>query len=72
MAVDLGFIDIPSHPWILHPCFFPSKVGGKPAWLNPEKLPTEESVQCSNCKTPMVFLLQVYAPNDDVANSFHR
>ena len=71
-SVDLGFIENPEHSWILHRCYFPSKVGGKPAWLNPEELPSQESLQCPYCQNSMVFLLQLYAPIEEVLHSFHR
>ena len=48
---------------------FPSKVGGKPAWLVPESLP---ETKCDSCKKPMTFLLQLYAPDADNVSAFHR
>lgn len=53
--------------------FFPSKLGGKPAWLDYSNLPispsavTEETkkrtnLKCNGCNTQLVFLLQIYAP----------
>jgi hypothetical protein len=37
------------------------KVGGKPVWLNPIDIPTEQQLKCTNpdCGEPMTFLLQV-------------
>lgn len=82
--------------------FFPSKVGGKPAWLDHTNLPLPAGtplppsppsdtnnnksdcivLQCSSCKSQLVFLLQIYAPlasNDkyldqveDSEKAFHR
>jgi pre-rRNA-processing protein TSR4 len=49
--------------------FFPSKVGGKPAWLDPSSLP---NIICDSCKKPMTFLLQLYAPDAEVEQAFHR
>lgn len=51
--------------------FFPSKIGGRPAWLNLQDLPDSDRMLCKICWKPMVFLLQVYAPltNDQ---GFHR
>ena len=51
--------------------FFPSKIGGRPAWLNLQDLPDSDRMLCKVCWKPMVFLLQVYAPltNDQ---GFHR
>lgn len=48
---------------------FPSKVGGKPAWMVPEDLPV---VSCDSCKMPMTFLLQLYAPDASSDAAFHR
>ena len=42
--------------------FFPSKIGGAPAWLNLQNLPDSNRMLCKICKKPMAFLLQVYAP----------
>jgi pre-rRNA-processing protein TSR4 len=39
--------------------YFPSKLGGRPAWLNPRDLPPTEHLTCDTCQTPLRFLLQV-------------
>ncbi|SPR01306.1 unnamed protein product (mitochondrion) [Plasmodiophora brassicae] len=51
---------------------FPSKVGGKPAWLNPCHLPNPAQLQCGQCNRPLKFLAQIYAPLDSSKNTFHR
>lgn len=53
---------------------FPSKVGGKPAWLIPQNLPsTESELACHCCSRPLRFLLQVYASLDwEKESAFHR
>ncbi len=48
---------------------FPSKVGGRPAWLIPRNLP---KISCESCKGPMAFLLQIYAPDSECQAAFHR
>lgn len=48
---------------------FPSKVGGLPAWMNPESIPV---VQCDSCSRTMSFLLQIYAPDEEANQAFHR
>lgn len=49
---------------------FPSKVGGKPAWLIPKNLP---ELTCRKCARPMRFLLQSYASRGWVnSGAFHR
>jgi pre-rRNA-processing protein TSR4 len=73
-TVDLGFVDDPIHPVALLRHYFPSKLGGKPAWLNPRDLPSNNTLQCQNCKKKLNFLLQIYAPLRKLNNSaaFHR
>jgi hypothetical protein len=60
--------------WYLQ-AFFPSKVGGLPAWLTPPE--GEElkggSVKCGHCGGPTRFLLQLYTGgNWPHADAFHR
>ncbi|XP_041468574.1 programmed cell death protein 2-like [Lytechinus variegatus] len=59
--VELGFVE-KSPPWRLLSQFFPSKVGGKPAWLNLKEVPKSQNLFCPNCNKTMVFLLQIYCP----------
>ncbi|XP_078086553.1 programmed cell death protein 2 isoform X2 [Mustelus asterias] len=66
-SVELGFVE-PAAPTRLLSSQFPSKVGGRPAWLSLQ-LPGPERLLCGGCAHPMVFLLQVYAPRD---RAFHR
>ncbi|KAG1681100.1 hypothetical protein FOA52_015540 [Chlamydomonas sp. UWO 241] len=72
----LGFVDEPEHPTALLRHRFPSKVGGRPAWLNPRDLPTGEQLTCGVTGQTMDFLLQVYAPPPEEAGAnegaFHR
>lgn len=56
--VDLGLLS-ECESWLLSSKYFPSKVGGKPAWLSLKDLPSSESLQCDLCKEPTVFLCQV-------------
>lgn len=73
-SVELGVLEkVP--PWKLHHRYFPSKVGGFPAWLNLESLPTPKDLQCPTCGDPESFLLQMYAEedaSDPSGSSFHR
>uniref|UniRef100_A0A182ILC0 Uncharacterized protein n=1 Tax=Anopheles atroparvus TaxID=41427 RepID=A0A182ILC0_ANOAO len=69
--VDLGFLET-SEPWLLTNKFFRSKVGGKPAWLELKNLPKPDELQCEQCKEPLTFLCQVYAPAEENETSFHR
>lgn len=73
-TVDLGFVEKleDKEKSILNSKYFPSKVGGKPAWLSFENLPKSDQVICSSCQVPLVFLLQIYAPNEDDESAFHR
>ena len=52
--------------------FFPSKVGGRPAWLDPVDVPTAAQLKCLYTREPLDFLLQVYASVDDEPTAFHR
>lgn len=70
-TIDLGFAE-KCEPWELESRMFPSKLGGKPAWLDLKNLPKYEELQCEVCKQPMVFLCQIYAPFEEDDNNFHR
>lgn len=75
-SVSLGYIGDPEKTHLLHRRFFPSKVGGKPAWLDPVNLPNgDEVLVChrTGCsKQPLTFILQVYAARDFPDDAFHR
>ncbi|KAG8504732.1 Programmed cell death protein 2 [Galemys pyrenaicus] len=51
---------------------FPSKVGGRPAWLGAAGLPGPAALSCEQCGRPLAFLLQLYAPLPGRADAFHR
>jgi pre-rRNA-processing protein TSR4 len=55
---DLGFIE-ECDKWLLTNRYFPSKVGGKPAWLNLKDIPAREDLICQKCHEPLIFLSQV-------------
>ena len=59
--VVLGFLE-ETEPWRLLSPQFPSKVGGKPAWLSQSGLPSLPGLECEICRLPMAFLLQVSGP----------
>jgi len=71
---DLGFLESidPSDSWQLESRFFPSKLGGKPAWLNLKNLPSSSQILCPSCSIPRSFLCQLYANIDDKPDCFHR
>lgn len=48
------------------------QVGGKPSWLCPLGFPAKETTICSDCQTPLRFILQFYAPIDDLPQAYHR
>ena len=70
--VELGFVEKVSDPDLLTSLFFPSKVGGKPAWLDIRDLPAPDSLACGVCGKPPVLLLQLYAPIPERPCAFHR
>jgi pre-rRNA-processing protein TSR4 len=55
----LGFVDPPRHASDLLRHRFPSKVGGRPAWLDPLHLPTRDQLTCPATGHLMQFLIQV-------------
>lgn len=69
--VELGFSE-ECEPWEVESYVFPTKIGGKPAWLDLENLPKPENLQCETCQEPLIFLCQIYAPYEDDARNFHR
>jgi pre-rRNA-processing protein TSR4 len=68
----LGFAESPLKPLDLLRHTFPSKVGGRPAWLDPVNLPHIDDLRCPGDGSMMKFLLQVYAPMEDNSEAFHR
>eukprot|EP00887_Chlorella_sp_A99_P000437 scaffold17.g437.t1 len=68
----LGFVEPPERPADLLRHRFPSKLGGRPAWLDPLHLPTAAQLACRVTGQRMDFLLQVYAPLEDQPHAFHR
>ncbi|XP_062375378.1 programmed cell death protein 2 [Sardina pilchardus] len=70
-GVALGFVE-EADAWQLRSSQFPSKVGGRPAWLSQSDLPSQPDLTCAKCQLPTAFLLQVYAPIVGQDWSFHR
>lgn len=70
-VVDLGFVE-KVEKCRLFSRFYPSKIGGQPAWLSLKCLPIYEELTCEKCGKPCVFLIQIYAPLTDVESCFHR
>ncbi|KAM7342618.1 zinc finger protein RP-8 [Cochliomyia hominivorax] len=68
--IDLGFAEECEKEWLTN-AHFPSKLGGKPAWLHLGQLPSTEMFKCNKCNNAKSFLCQIYAPYDDIHN-FHR
>lgn len=71
VEVVLGFLE-EAERWRLRSPQFPSKVGGKPAWLSQRGLPSLPGLECEICRLPLALLLQVYAPISGQDRSFHR
>jgi len=71
-GVDLGFMERDFDPWETQSRHFPSKIGGKPAWLDLAKLPSPKQLQCPYCALPLTYLLQVYSPDNNSDSAFHR
>lgn len=58
VSVELGFVEKREAQWLTNR-YFPSKVGGKPAWLDLCSLPTAKDLACLLCKKPMILICQV-------------
>ncbi|XP_076440718.1 programmed cell death protein 2-like [Babylonia areolata] len=72
-AIDLGFVNDDCDSRLLDSHYFPSKVGGKPAWLSLKPLPPTERLLCSKCGSNLAFLMQVYSPREKPEeDAFHR
>lgn len=74
--VALGFAEkCDDFPHELEPEYFPSKIGGFPAWLHPMGIPVDKN-RCPHCAAPMTFLLQIYTGGPGRAftqpGAFHR
>ena len=69
--IQLGFVEN-TDSWKLVSRYFPTKVGGRPAWLDLKHLPPAESLRCGHCGAPYVFLCQLYAPVEGRDACFHR
>ncbi|XP_023172841.1 programmed cell death protein 2 [Drosophila hydei] len=71
MDFDLGFAEEPNNPAWLSNRYFPSKLGGQPAWLELETLPSAAQLKCKECHSQKAFLCQLYAAFEEEFN-FHR
>ena len=74
--VALGFAEnCDDFPHELEPEYFPSKIGGHPAWLHPMGVPVDKN-RCPHCAAPLTFLLQIYTGGPGRAfthpGAFHR
>ncbi|KAL3868880.1 hypothetical protein ACJMK2_041636 [Sinanodonta woodiana] len=69
--VELGFVE-EREELLLKSSFFPSKVGGKPAWLSLKPIPSPEQLSCKLCGETTIFLIQTYTPRDYTFSAYHR
>ncbi|CAH8585421.1 unnamed protein product [Schistosoma turkestanicum] len=70
-GLALGFA-VEGASWHLVPHLFPDKVGGRPAWLALQHLPSPDELKCPVCLNPTCFLLQIYSPLSEKPDCFHR
>ncbi|CAG9811530.1 unnamed protein product [Chironomus riparius] len=71
-SIDLGFSE-EQDSWLLTNRFFPSKIGGKAAWLELENIPDAKDLSCDYCNEPCTFLCQIYAAGTGkISHAFHR
>ena len=71
-SVDLGFAEKCEDEFRMLGISYPSKLGGKPAWLRWDSLLTESQVHCNNCDTILQFLCQIYVPTELEGQQYHR
>ncbi|KAI9207245.1 programmed cell death protein 2 [Polychytrium aggregatum] len=73
MSISLGFVEPvdPTDPLIPDLHSFPDKVGGLPLWLAPIPMKSD-SAKCGVCEKIMPLLLQMYTPEDNSVDAFHR
>ncbi|KAK9764666.1 hypothetical protein K7432_007653 [Basidiobolus ranarum] len=69
-TVELGFAETPGKEFFEIP--FANKIGGRPIWLNPKNILSADDVRCGVCEKPMLFLLQLYTPEDEPPCAYHR
>eukprot|EP00163_Fabomonas_tropica_P000400 TRINITY_DN1023_c0_g1_i1.p1 TRINITY_DN1023_c0_g1~~TRINITY_DN1023_c0_g1_i1.p1 ORF type:complete len:288 (-),score=29.18 TRINITY_DN1023_c0_g1_i1:863-1726(-) len=70
-VVHLGFADYEETDEALLSPYFPSKMGGVPAWLRPQCRPSASELSCKVCNAQLAFLGQMYAPGRNDSH-FHR
>ncbi|KAI8325600.1 hypothetical protein GQ54DRAFT_326946 [Martensiomyces pterosporus] len=70
MVVTLGYAEPVDDEFLTET--FSSKIGGKPKWLDPTRPLTVDKVLCDECQRPMTLLMQLYAPEDEPVEAFHR
>ncbi|KAJ3374355.1 Programmed cell death protein 2 [Allomyces arbusculus] len=51
---------------------FPTKIGGKPLWLNPRTPLDPAKLTCGACNAPMILLMQIYTAEDFPEEAYHR
>lgn len=67
--VDLGFAERNVSMFDLTALHFPSKLGGRPAWLRWDQLPSQQTIQCESCRKQLIFLCQIYVPIEKIDNN---
>ncbi|KPL94077.1 programmed cell death protein 2-like protein [Sarcoptes scabiei] len=70
--LDLGLVRPFAHRWQSKCKYFPSKIGGRPSFLVLNPILDLDRIKCSKCSKPMRFLLQIYAPLENLEHAFHR
>ncbi|KAJ3342644.1 hypothetical protein HDU93_001624 [Gonapodya sp. JEL0774] len=75
MVVHIGFLEEPEETLTVDlddPSAFPSKVGGKPLWLDPTNPLRASDVTCGRCGSVMPLTLQLYTPEHGGEDAYHR
>ncbi|XP_043786909.1 programmed cell death protein 2 isoform X5 [Apis laboriosa] len=72
MTLDLGFVE-KCESWQVESRFFPSKVGGKPAWLNLRDIPGEKDFHCEYLfRSQLPRINEFYSPEPPIEQSNWR
>ena len=70
-SVELGYVSAyPDGP--ARPEHLPSKVGGQPLWLLPERLPPADALRCGRCGRGLRLAVQLYCPRPELEHAYHR
>ena len=72
-VMELGFVEDVENPEELTCAYYPSKVGGRVAWLDVSRIPGVEILTCRKCGKTLIHLLQIQSsPSPSAQSDYHR